>query len=131
MAVIPLLEQDNFAYQENELRKLLTPTIAIGKCSCKLDPRSMAFIWKLVLKTLKSNHSIYTEKEISEVVHFLIHDSMPHYLELLNNPGNIPRIGKIAGFLIKVIIGLLDIKSISVAEHLNDTLINFILKLYR
>ena len=89
----------------------------------------MAFIWKLVLKTLKSNPIIYTEQEIGDVVLYLIQDSMPHYLELLNNPGNIPRIGKIAGFLIKVIIGLLDIKP--VAEHLKDTLINFILNLYR
>lgn len=131
LASLPMLQEDNFTNQVEEFGKLLKPVLSIGKLSCKLDQKSMAFIWKLVLKTLKKNSKICQEKEIVDVVQFILQDSLPYFLALLLNPANINKSGKIVGFLSKVVVGFFDIIPVTIAEHVNDTLINLILQLYR
>ena len=95
---------------------MLVPVIAIGKFSCKLDAKSMALIWKFVLKTIQQNPDICAELQLGTVVVFLA-EEICYFLDMLpQNSNGVSRLTKVAGFLLKVIIGLLE-KDTSILEN--------------
>ena len=91
----------------------------------------MALIWKLVLKILQQNVSVCLDLEIGDLVVFLSHEVF-HLFEMFDNTAHVSKLTKVSGFLIKVIIGLIELNSdILLAEKENETVFNLALKLHR
>nr|SVE70296.1 EOG090X02CC [Daphnia similis]SVE70920.1 EOG090X02CC [Daphnia similis]SVE71551.1 EOG090X02CC [Daphnia similis] len=105
MTVLPIIEQQQFG-ESALVGRLLVPLMAVGKFSCKLDAKSMALIWKLVLKTMQHYPDLCLNLELGEVVVFLVQEVFYLFDLLHQNTSNISKLAKVAGFLIKVIIGL-------------------------
>lgn len=111
---------------------LLEPLIAIGKHSCKIDAKSMAFIWKFLLKTLQQNPELCRSLDLSASVTFLVQE-IHRLLDLLRqNPTNVSKLAKIAGFLIKVVVGLVE-KDATIlrGESENEAVLSLVLQLLR
>lgn len=129
LVALPAIEQSNF---NHDMVSLLKPLIAIGKYSCKLDAKSMAFIWKLLLKVLQQNPHLCSELELGACVIFLIQEILRLFDLLRQNINNVSKLTKIAGFLIKVVIGLFE-KDCSIIENEkeNDAAVTLVLHLLR
>lgn len=131
MTALTIIEQQNINHGAS-VSKLLTPLIAIGKFSCKLDAKSMAFIWKLVLKTMQQNPEICSELELGAVVIFLVQEVFYFFDMVRQNTNNISKLAKVAGFLLKVIIGLIEKETTLVEnENENENLLNLVLQLLK
>lgn len=131
MTALPIIEQQTFD-DNSSVIKLLIPLIAIGKFSCKLDAKSMALIWKLVLKTMQQHPEICTQLELEAVVVFLIQEVLYLFDMLYQNPNNISKVAKVAGFLIKVIIGLIEKDAAMLEnENANEATLNLVFQLQK
>ena len=129
MIALPLIDHQNVKH--GNIGELLKPIISIGKYSCKLDAKSMALIWKLVLKILQQNLSICLELELGAVVVFLVHEVF-QLLEMFQSTSHVSKLTKVSGFLVKVIIGLIELDSdIIEGGKENEAVLDLILKLHR
>ena len=131
MTALPIIEQQTFD-DDSSVIKLLIPLIAIGRYSCKLDAKSMALIWKLVLKTMQQYPEICTKLNLEAVVVFLIQEVFYLFDMLHQNPNNISKLAKVAGFLIKVIIGLIEKDSAMLEKkNTNEATLNLVFQLQK
>ena len=131
LAALPIIEQQTFA-DGSTVTKLLTPLIAIGKFSCRLDAKSMSFIWKLVLKTIQQHPPISSELQLGTVVVFLVEEVLYFFDKLQENVNNISRLAKVAGFLLKVIIGLIEKETAMLEnESENEAILNLVFQLQK
>lgn len=127
MAALPIVDQENY-HQNKEVHKLLKPLIEIGKFSCKLDAKSMALIWKLVLKTIQWNPELCTHLDLGSVVIFLVNELF-NLFDILdqNNSSNVSRLAKVTGFLLKVIIGLVEKETTLLEKEFeNESIMNLL-----
>ncbi|KAI9562892.1 hypothetical protein GHT06_010348 [Daphnia sinensis] len=129
MTALPIIEQKQFG-DSALVGRLLVPLMAIGKFSCKLDARSMALIWKLVLKTMQHYPDLCPKMELGETVVFLVQEVFYLFDLLYQNNNNISKLAKVAGFLIKVIIGLSE-KDTTILENesVNETVLDLVFQL--
>jgi len=129
MVALPHVDHQNA--KDGSIGKMLKPIIAIGKYSCKLDAKSMALIWKLVLKILQQTPSICLELELDAVIAFLI-DEVVQLFDMFQSTSHVSKLTKVSGFLVKVIIGLIELNSeIIEGEQENEAVLNLILRLHR
>ncbi len=128
MTALPLIAPQNFS-DGSAFTKLLNLLIAIGKFSCRLDAKSMAFIWKLVLKTIQQHPAVCPELELGAVVIFLVEEVFYLFDKLQDNASN-SRMVKVAGFLLKVIVGLAE-KELLENESVNEAVIKLVLQLQK
>jgi hypothetical protein len=92
----------------------------------------MALIWKLVLKTMQQYPEICTKLNLEAVVVFLIQEVFYLFDMLHQNPNNISKLAKVAGFLIKVIIGLIEKDSAMLEkENANEATLNLVFQLQK
>lgn len=118
MTALGIIEQQNFN-QGATVTKLIITLVAIGKFSCRMDAKSMAFIWKLVLKTIQQNPEICSELELGAVVIFIIEEVFNAFDLIRQNTSSISKLAKVAGFLLKVIIGLIE-REATLLENENE-----------
>lgn len=129
MIALPHIDHQNVEY--GNIAKLINPLIAIGKYSCKLDAKSMALIWKLVLKILQQNPGLCLELEIGAVAVFLINEVFQLFT-MFQSTSHVSKLTKVSGFLVKVVIGLIELNSDFInGEEENEAILNLILKLHR
>lgn len=68
----------------------------------------MAFIWKLLLKMLQQNPDLSRKLELGASLLFLVQEILRLFDLLRQNVTNVSKLTKIAGFLIKVVVGLVE-----------------------
>jgi len=114
------------------MAQLLKPLISIGQYSCKLDAKSMAFIWKLLLKMLQQNPDLSRKLELGTSLLFLVQEILRLFDLLRQNVNNVSKLTKIAGFLIKVVVGLVEKDdTILEGEKENEAALTLILHLLK
>lgn len=127
MIALPIVEHQN-SHNIEEVCSLLRPLIEVGKLSCKLDVKSMALIWKLVLKALQSNSKMCSHLDLGNVVIFIANE-LSYLFDTLSRTTdcNVSKLVKVIGFLLKVLIGLIEIeRDLLERDRENETVLNLL-----
>ena len=105
-SAIPIVEQQKLDIEG--LNSLMTPLISVGKFLCKLEGKTMAIIWKLILRLLQQNPTICGGIRVAPTILFLISE-VSQLFGHLNSDSSGVRLVKVISFLLKIIVAMIDL----------------------
>ena len=132
MSIAQSIIEQQKTVNQNPTVELLEPLVAVGKHSCKVDAKTMAFVWKFLLKSLQQSPELCRSLDLHSCLTFLVPEIFRVLNILRHNSASVPKLAKIAGFLIKVVIGLVERDaSILEGESENESALSLLLQLLR
>lgn len=92
----------------------------------------MASVWKFTLKTLQQHPALCSELPLKNVISFLVEEVVSAHFDIIAKTLELEqRHAKIIGFLLKVIVGLVEKDNVLENEAANEAVLRLVVQLQR